>query len=181
MSLCSQFLKLTGGTFAQSLPQTKSSVPHFWILEPILKWIQAAEARLQAGYNDAGMWDIIPLILDLEASLNFAIGSKRPHRELKTMKKHNSDKFEYDSPHTVKFYRPYSRPLFRLVASIWYRSHSTILTLFKQHCIYCHYAALGLVKPVTYDLQTSHVYFFWDSGCRLDMFALHVRRTEPLS
>lgn len=92
MSLFSQLPKLTGGSFAQSLPQTKSSVPHFWILEPILKWIQAGEARLQAGYNECRNVGYNSLILDLEASLNFAIGSKRPHRELKTVEKHNSDK-----------------------------------------------------------------------------------------
>lgn len=51
--------------------------------------------------TNAGMWDIIPLILDLEASLNFAIGSKRPHRELKTVEKHNSDKYGYESAHTL--------------------------------------------------------------------------------
>lgn len=110
----------------------------------------------QVTTND-GMWDIIPLILDLEASLNFAIGSKRPHRELKTVDKHNSDKYGYESAHTVGFYEPYSRPLFRLVCSIWYRSHGAIL---KQHCICCHHAAPGLVKPVVYDLQTSHVFTF---------------------
>lgn len=30
--------------------QAKSSVAHFWILNPSLKWIQAGEARLPAGY-----------------------------------------------------------------------------------------------------------------------------------
>lgn len=30
----------------------------------------------------AGIWDIIPLILDLEGSLNFTIDSTRPHKLL---------------------------------------------------------------------------------------------------
>lgn len=47
--------------------------------------------------SNAGIWDIIPLILDLEASLNFAIGSRRPHSELKTVEKHNSDKRGYEA------------------------------------------------------------------------------------
>lgn len=76
------------------------------------------------------MWDIIPLILDLEARLNFAIGSERPHRELKTVEKHYSDKHGNESPHTVGFYGPSSRPLFRLVFSILNRSRGAILTLY---------------------------------------------------
>lgn len=59
--------------------------------------------------TNAGMRDISPLILDLEASLNFAIGSKRPHRELKTVEKHG-DKCGYESALTGGFSGPYSSP-----------------------------------------------------------------------
>lgn len=40
----------------------------------------------EQGYQQvtlyAGIWDIIPLILDLEGSLNFTIDSTRPHKLL---------------------------------------------------------------------------------------------------
>lgn len=47
--------------------------------------------------SNAGIWDIIPLILDLEARLNFAIGSRRPHSEWKTVEKPNSDERGYEA------------------------------------------------------------------------------------
>lgn len=137
MSLCSQLPKLPGGSNPKAFPK-----PNPPSLTSESSNQSSNEFKLEKqGYKQvttsAGMWDIIPLILDLEARLNFAIGSERPHRELKTVEKHNSDKHGYESPHTVGFYGPYSRPLFRLVFSILNRSRGAILTLYILYISSC--------------------------------------------
>lgn len=56
----------------QSPAHAKSSVPRFWVLSPSLKWIQAGEARLWAGYIVCkNLGNNSPYILDLEFTQKF--------------------------------------------------------------------------------------------------------------
>lgn len=96
-SLFPQLPALPAGSCAQSLPN-----PNPPSLTPESSNRASNEFKLEKqGYkqvtSNAGIWDIIPLILDLEARLNFAIGSKRPHSELKTLEKPNTDKCWYEA------------------------------------------------------------------------------------